>query len=202
MVCGWLGCLDIVALYSLRAELNPRVYLEVGSGFSTQFARRAISDHGLRTRIISIDPRPRADVDDVCDEVIRRPLEDVDLTVFDRLGAGDAVFVDGSHRSFTNSDATVMFLDVLPGLESGVHVGFHDIRLPDDYPPEWWHRFYSEQYLLAAYLLAEGTKFDITFPAWFIGGDEQLSQILAPLWNDGRLTGIVRDGSSFWIRMR
>ncbi len=32
----------------------------------------------------------------------------------------------------------------------------HDIFLPDDYPPEWADRYYSEQYLLAAWLLGGG----------------------------------------------
>lgn len=50
---------------------NPATYLEVGSGNSTRFARRAITVHGLRTRIVSIDPEPRAVVDELCDEVVR-----------------------------------------------------------------------------------------------------------------------------------
>ena len=54
---GWLGGLDIVTLYSLIADLNPRHYVEIGSGSSTQFARRAIDDHSLRTEM---SPRCRS----------------------------------------------------------------------------------------------------------------------------------------------
>jgi hypothetical protein len=57
-------------------KLNPKRYIEVGSGNSTKYVRRAISDHGLRTKIISIDPHPRAVIDTICDEVIRERLED------------------------------------------------------------------------------------------------------------------------------
>ncbi|MCU1450946.1 MAG: hypothetical protein JWP02_3116, partial [Acidimicrobiales bacterium] len=67
--------LDAVALYSLLALNNPPRLIEVGSGNSTKFARRAIRDHGLRTTITSIDPEPRAEVDDLCDQTIRGQLE-------------------------------------------------------------------------------------------------------------------------------
>ena len=57
----WLPVLDAAALYCLIAQKRPRYYVEVGSGNSTRFAARAIADHGLATRIVSIDPQPRAD---------------------------------------------------------------------------------------------------------------------------------------------
>src|SRR5262249_704544 len=40
--CGWLSPLDLMVLYSLVASNHPKQYLEVGSGCSTKFARRAI----------------------------------------------------------------------------------------------------------------------------------------------------------------
>ena len=63
-----------------------------------------------------------------------------------------------------NSDVAVFFLDILPNLAPGVVVHIHDVFLPDDYPPQWIERYYSEQYLLACYLLAESTKFDVILP--------------------------------------
>ncbi len=135
----------------LRAfEFRPKRFVEVGSGDSTRSAsrRRSIRDHSLPTLITSIDPTPRAEIDKLCDFVIRKPLEEVELDVFDELGPGDFLFIDGSHRSFSNSDVTVAFLDVLPRLRAGVVVHFHDIFWPYDYPPEWADRYYSEQYLL------------------------------------------------------
>jgi hypothetical protein len=90
---------------------------------------------GLETSITSVDPEPRREVDALCQHTIRRPLEEVDVAVFDNLQPGDIVFMDGSHRVFTNSDSTVFFLDILPRLGDGVVVGIHDIFLPFDYPP-------------------------------------------------------------------
>jgi hypothetical protein len=200
-VNGWLPGLDSAALYTFLARGNPRTYLEVGSGNSTKFARRAIADHGLRTRLVSIDPSPRAEVDALCDEVVREPAESVNLGVFDRLEEGDILFVDNSHRCLQNSDATAMFLDVLPRLKPGVLVEFHDICLPDDYPPEWFERFYSEQYLLAAYLLAPGSRVDTVLPNHFVSRDPELCRVLDALWDDPRLPGVKHQGgSSFWLR--
>ncbi len=51
-VNGWLPALDSASIYGLLAAGNPQVYLEVGSGNSTKFARRAIRDHHLKTKII------------------------------------------------------------------------------------------------------------------------------------------------------
>ncbi len=198
--CGWLPPLDLVALYSLLCLNNPGKYYEIGSGCSTKFARRAILDCSLQTKIVSIDPKPRTQVESICDQVIRKPLEDLSLSTFDDLKTNDILFVDGSHRCCMNSDVTVMFLDVLPKLPSGVLVEFHDIFLPYDYPFEWRKRFYSEQYLLGTYILAEGNKLDIVLPNAYISWDAELSKVLYPLWN---MLGVkAGPGGSFWIRTR
>ncbi|HKB15052.1 MAG TPA: class I SAM-dependent methyltransferase [Planctomycetota bacterium] len=199
---SWFSGIDPLSLYCFLAIQNPARYLEVGSGYSTMFARQAIRDHGLRTVITSIDPCPRAGIDALCDETVRQPLEDADLSVFSGLRSGDIVFVDNSHRVFMNSDATVVFLDVIPALAPGVLIGVHDIMLPNDYPPDWGERYYSEQYVLAGYILAEGTKFDIALPSTYVGMDAKLREILAPIWSHPKLPNITPSGSSFWLRMR
>lgn len=198
---GWLPGLDAAAIYGFLCLNNPCRYFEIGSGNSTKFARQAIKDYHLRTAITSFDPYPRAEIDAICDRTIRQPIEEVDLHIFDELEAGDILFVDHSHRVFMNSDATVVFLEILPRLKSGVLVEFHDIMLPFDYPFEWkdWH--YSEQYVLAAYLLAEGNKFDIVLPNVFVSSDPELRDVLSPLWQDHRLQGIETHGASFWIQI-
>ena len=196
---GYLSGLDAAALYATLAFSNPGRYVEVGSGNSTRFARRAIRDHGLRTRITSIDPRPRVEIDSIADEVLRAPLEETDLKWVTGLGAGDVLFIDGSHRCFMNSDVTVAFLEVLPRLPAGVRVHIHDIFLPYDYPPEWTEHHYSEQYLLAAYLLGGASGTRITLANTFVSRDPELSPLLDPLWNGIGDAGIDRHGCSFWM---
>ena len=196
---GYLPRLDAVALYGFLVKHNPSRYVEIGSGHSTKFARRAIRDHGLQTKILSIDPAPRARIDDLADEVIRRPLEDLDLASLRALEAGDILFYDGSHRCLMNSDVTVFFLEVLPGLKPGVLVHIHDVTLPHDYPPHYIRRYYSEQYLLAAYLLARKAPFEIVLANAFICQDAKLSAIMEPLWQELQLDR--PGGCSFWLRM-
>jgi hypothetical protein len=201
-VNGWLPGLDAVAIYGFLCLHNPSRYFEIGSGNSTKFARRAIADQGLRTKITSFDPYPRAEIDAICDRLIRQPLEEVDLHIFAELEAGDILFVDHSHRVFTNSDATVVFLEIFPRLKPGVLVEFHDILLPFDYPLAWKERYYSEQYVLAAYLLAEGNTFDILLPNVFVNNDQELRQVLFPLWQDPKMQDVETHGVSFWIQRK
>jgi hypothetical protein len=199
---GWMPALDGVSLYCLLALHKPNYYVEVGSGNSTKFARRAIADHGLPTQIISIDPRPRAEVNEICDQVIRRPVECVEPDLFDMLGRNDILYIDNSHRVFMNSDVTTLFLDVIPRLKPGVLVEVHDVFLPYDYPAAWSERYYSEQYLLAAYLLAHGHTFDIVLPNTFISDDPELRTVLSPLWATERMRNVERYGCSFWARTK
>jgi hypothetical protein len=199
-VNGWITGLDSVALYGMLAVHDPATYLEIGSGTSTKFARKAIRDHGLRTRIVSIDPLPRSSTDAICDQIVRYPLEDADLSVFDQVRPGDVVFMDGSHRALQNSDVCVFFLEVLPELPPGVLVHVHDIQLPDDYPWDWAPRYYSELYMLAAHLLADGGRTEVVLPNYFICKDPELSLVLQPLWSKLGLEGTDASGVGFWFR--
>lgn len=200
-VNGFLPGLDGAALYAFTRDRTPRHYLEIGSGNSTKFVARAKRDGALDTTIVSIDPEPRDTVDQLCDELIRRPLETAGLDPFTTLEPGDIVFFDGSHRVFMNSDATVFFLDVLPTLPSGTLVGVHDIFLPDDYPPQWSGRHYSEQYLLAAYLLADCHWLTPYLPAWYVSGHPDLGGRLNRLWEDPRFRDVQRHGGTFWMHV-
>ena len=192
--------LDAVALYGMLRRHDPGRFVEIGSGNSTKFARRAVRDGGLRTRIVSIDPEPRAEIDPVCDTIIRRRLEDADLSLFSDLEAGDIVFMDGSHRVFQNSDATVFFLEIVPRLRPGVLIHVHDVFLPSDYPPDWTDTFFSEQYLLAAFLLGKAPQLEPVLPNYFVTQDDELNGLLTPLWSDRKLGGLRRDARSFWAR--
>lgn len=140
---------------------RPATFMEIGSGTTTKFARWAIDRFSPGARIVSIDPQPRAEIDQVCDEIIRAPLEETDLSVFDSIRPGDVLFMDGSHLCFQNSDVTVFFLEVLPALPEGVTVGIHDIFWPLDYPPTFLNRHYNEQYMLGAYMLGRGERFKL-----------------------------------------
>lgn len=191
--------LDACALYAFLRSRDPALYIEIGSGLSTRFAARAKRDGGLRTMIVSIDPEPRQPIDSLCDMRIAEPLEEVDLGIFRGLVKGDVVFLDGSHRAFMNSDAVVFALDVLPDLAPGVLAGIHDVFLPDDYPLDWAERYYSEQYLLAAWLLAEGTRVRPVLASHHVCTSPLLNTRWRGVWSS--IAEGNPYGSSFWIEM-
>ena len=194
--------LNAATLYAFPALFGARRYLEVGSGHSTRFVRRGARDHGLALDITSIDPAPRAQVDALCDRVIRRPLEDLGPAVVDELEANDILMIDASHRVLQNSDVTVVFLEILPRLRPGVLVYIDDIYLPLDYPPEWHGHWYSEQYLLGVLLLADaGRRYEVLLPCTFIGADPSLRAAVDALWERvGR--GHQGYGNGLWLRVR
>ncbi len=198
---AWYPPLDGLVLTGFLRDLNPARFVEIGSGVSTKFARRAVRLYGLRTKLTSIDPEPRNQIDRLCDAVIRSPLERCDPAQFDGLEAGDIFFLDSSHRSFQGSDVTVFFLDILPRLKPGVVVHIHDIYLPDDYISGHVHRLWNEQYLLATALLFGASRFEILFPAWFVGRDPQLRAHALGRLFAGRLAGLEPYGAGFWLRV-
>lgn len=197
----WFPPFDAMSLYGFLVERAPPKLVEIGSGTSTKFARQAILDHGLSTKIISIDPQPRSEIDAICDVIVRSPLEDAPRDEFQSLTSSDMVFFDGSHRSFQNSDVTVFFTEILPALPSGILVGIHDIFLPADYPPEWAKRFYSEQYLLACWLLA-GDRLQVELPVWYCSSDPELNSILDRLWKSPNLVDCNIAGGAFWFTVK
>ena len=198
-VNDWMPPFDAISIYGFLVRRNAPRYVEIGSGMSTKFARRAIRDCGLPTNITSVDPFPRSEIDAICDEVIRRPLEEMDLSLFSTLGDGDVVVFDGSHRSFQNSDVTVFFLEVLPVIPPGVLVGIHDIFIPDDYPEAFQDRMYNEQYQLSCCLLF-GSAIRIELPVHYCTRTKHLHRRLQPIWDLPPLATARHVGGMFWLR--
>lgn len=198
---GFLPGLDIIGIYTMLAEFKPKKYIEIGSGNSTKVAYKAKQEQQLSTEIISIDPMPRAEIDQLADAVIRQPFETIDLNLLYTLDENDILFVDNSHRILPNSDAMVFFMDILPKLKKGVIVHIHDVYLPYDYPQFMCDRFYSEQYGLAFYLLANPTKYETLLPNFFIAEDAALAATIAPIWQHENLSHVEKHGGSFWLRI-
>ncbi|MEE8274995.1 MAG: class I SAM-dependent methyltransferase [Alphaproteobacteria bacterium] len=154
----WFPRLDAAVAYAMVRRLRPRRIVEIGSGHSTRFLARAVADGGLATAITAIDPAPRASLAGLAVELLRIPLDRVGEMLLAGLAAGDVLFVDSSHILVPGSDVDRVLNHVLPALPAGVHIHFHDIFLPDDYPAEWAWRGYNEQLGVAALLSGRGCR--------------------------------------------
>jgi hypothetical protein len=94
-------------------------------------------------------------------------VQDSGDTPFAHLADGDFLVVDSSHKMAPGSDVELLMHHVLPVLPAGVHVHFHDVFLPDDYPHAWAWRRYSEQAAVAD--LISGATYAIEFSsAWLV----------------------------------
>ncbi len=204
---GLFESVDAEVLYALVRHLKPRRVVEIGSGFSTLLILRAAAanaaeGHPLALR--SIEPYPREFLVQLAQagsiDLVRQPVEKVDLAAFDDLSAGDILFIDSTHALRTGGDVQRELLEIVPRLASGVYVHLHDIFLPGDYPREWVmrrHWFWSEQYLLQAFL-AFNRDFEVVLANAFLRSrhPEVLSGLI-PSYGATRA-----EPGSFWIRRK
>jgi hypothetical protein len=161
----WFPRLDAAAAYAMVRRFRPRRIIEVGSGHSTRFLARAAADGATGTRITAIDPAPRATLSGLAIETLRMPVQQAGTAPFAVLEAGDFLCIDSSHKLAPGSDVEMLLEQVLPALPQGVHVHFHDIFLPDDYPSAWAWRRYNEQAAVGALLAS--SRYEIEFAsAW------------------------------------
>lgn len=152
----WFPRLDAAMAYTMVRALRPRRIVEAGSGHSTRLLARAVADGGLDSRILAVDPAPRADLAGLAGVELRRcTVQEAGEAPFRALRPGDLLAIDSSHVLMPGTDVDMLFNRILPDLPAGVLVQVHDIFLPDDYPQAWAWRGYNEQ-LAVAPLLASG----------------------------------------------
>jgi hypothetical protein len=151
---------DAIILFCALNCYRPARMIEIGSGFSTCVT---LDTNRLflnsKTKVTSIEPHAKL-LRDLTDRshdqitIIESKLQDIDLEVFDQLGAGDILFIDSTHISKTGSDVNCAIFELLPRLRPGVIVHIHDIYLGYEYPDVWLRegRAWNESYLLRAFL--------------------------------------------------
>jgi hypothetical protein len=170
---------DAILLYCMMRFLRPHRVIEVGAGYSSC----AILDTNELFFENSIDctfiePAPQLlrslltiqDLERIA--LVEKPLQEVDSEIFAALQANDILFIDSSHVAKIDSDVNHIFFRILPLLNSGVYIHFHDIFYPFEYPLDWIYegRAWNETYLLRAFL-QYNRQFEIqlfnTFIDWF-----------------------------------
>jgi Methyltransferase domain len=194
---------DAEVLYSLIRHLHPSSVLEVGSGHSTRFASAAIQRNaaeGFGGRHVCIEPYESEWLEELDIELIRTPVEDLDVAEFRGLQSGDILFIDSSHVLRPQGDVLFLIHEVLPHLPAGVFIHIHDVFTPRDYPLEWIARrwLWTEQYVVEA-LLADSSRYEVTLAVNHLFHEHRDSLNRAcPILE--RQPG--KPPSSFWIRVR
>lgn len=152
---------DAECLYSMIRLCKPKRIIEIGSGYSTLMARKAIEQNRLEDSAYQclhqcIEPYEMQWLDGVKGiEVIRQKVEEVDQSLFRLLAGNDILFIDSSHVIRPQGDVLTECLEILPALNKGVLVHIHDIFTPCDYLDQWLLeevKLWNEQYLLEAFL--------------------------------------------------
>jgi hypothetical protein len=146
--------------YQLIRSIKPKRIFEVGSGNSTLMAIKAIrknheQEPNYKCKHVCIEPYEMPWLEETGVSVVRKKIEDIELSFFSELEENDILFIDSSHIIRPQGDVLFEYLELLPTLNKGVIVHVHDIFSPKNYPKQWLEdeiRFYNEQYLLEAFL--------------------------------------------------
>jgi hypothetical protein len=165
------GCAAVT--HSLIRLNKPKKVIEIGSGLSTKVIAAAVRRNRSERvfgEFIVVDPFADKAIEslDGVARVITAPAEQMEINEFASLSAGDVLFVDSSHTVRIGGDVNFLILDVLPILRQGVLVHFHDIPMPFEYSPAYYHNpgfrvFWTESYLLQAFLIFNET-YEVLLP--------------------------------------
>ncbi len=160
---------DGIILYSMIRHFEPKRIIEIGSGHSSMVM---LDTNELffnnQINLTFIEPYPEKlyslmkEWDKKETTVVKSEVQQVSLDVFEKLEAGDILFVDSTHISKTGSDVNFILFEILPVLKSGVLIHFHDVFYPFEYTKEWVFqgRNWNEDYILKAFLMYND-KFEI-----------------------------------------
>jgi len=158
---GYYSYSDAILLYCMIRHLKPKKIIEAGSGFSSSVTLDTNEKFmGNAINCIFIEPYPARlesllknnDRENVT--IHKKRLQEVPIEVFKGLGENDILFIDSTHVAKFNSDVNYVIHDILPILAHGVHIHFHDVFFPFEYPQKWLleGRAWNEQYMLRAFL--------------------------------------------------
>ena len=159
------GCAALT--HCIIRNYKPKTIIEFGSGNSSKVIASAIKKNiteqkSSKVNYIIIDPFPsnlikRNEIESIS-KLYEKKAENIELKIFKALQKNDILFVDSSHVVRTGSDVNFAILDILPILNPGVIVHFHDIPMPFEYNKLYFTTpdfrvFWTESYLLQAFLI-------------------------------------------------
>lgn len=161
---------DAFAYWGMVSEYKPQRIIEVGCGYTSALALDALDILRLESVCTFIDPFPEllkrvAAPIDPRHRIIEDRVQSLNPSIVDELGKNDFLFIDSSHVVKTGSDVHFEIFELLPRLNRGVIVHFHDMFYPFEYPKNWIideRKSWNELYFLRAFLMYN-TKFEILY---------------------------------------
>ena len=195
---------DAIILHSMIRHFKPARIIEVGSGYSSAVM---LDTNQLffndKIDCTFIEPYTQVlesimqDKDRQNNIIIKDKVQNIDITLFDQLEAGDICFIDSTHVAKIGSDVNFLIFEILPRLKSGVIVHIHDIFYPFEYPSEWIYsgRAWNEIYILRAFL-EFNNKFEIILFNHFLG------QFYREKFINTIPDFFVNPGGSLWLRVK
>ncbi len=153
------GPIEADFLFAFISTLRPQRIVQIGCGVSTAICLMAAQEAGYTPEIVCIEPYPTPFLTKTSAAkaitLIQEKVENLDYSFLGPLEAGDLFFVDSSHALGPAGEVTRIVLEMLPRLNAGVRVHFHDIYFPYDYPGDLLSTalfFNHESTLLHAFL--------------------------------------------------
>ena len=193
--CGMFPPLDIIAAYCIVRSEKPARILEIGSGTSSHVTSRALKDNAFG-KMTCIDPQPRSSIAQLDITFIKRSLGESDAGAVENFDANDILFIDSSHLMYPGFDTDIEFNRMFPALPKGAIVHVHDIFLPEDYPPRWFNRRYSEQNALIGWILSG--YFEVIYPSYYVS--TQMERELGDVIGDLMPSVPSQNAGSIWLR--
>jgi hypothetical protein len=193
---------DGILLHCMLRHLKPRRIIEVGSGFSSALildTAELFFGDALELTVIDPDPQRLLSLIEERDRqrfrLVSQRLQDVDGREFETLGINDILFIDSTHVSKFDSDVNRLVFTILPTLASGVHVHFHDVIYPFEYPRDWFAlgRAWNEAYLLHAFL-QYNEKFRVVLMNTF------MERFHEEFFRESMPLCLKNPGGSIWLR--
>ncbi len=167
-----IGGIDAIMYYYMIRYFRPKTLIEVGAGYSTLIAAKACRANG-NVHFSTIEPYPMEFVQsgvEGLDELIEEKLQNIPLCFFEKLEENDILFIDSSHVCKAGSDVTYIFTNILPRLNKGVLIHFHDIFIPHELQEEWTQEeLWNEQYVLHSLLINAKNEYETIMPNYYLG---------------------------------
>lgn len=199
---GFFTLSDAFFLSAIIRTNKPKRIIEIGSGFSSGLmldVNEKVFNNTIE--ITMIEPFPerlysvisKNDTKNNSVHLIKNYVQDVELTLFKSLDKNDILFIDSSHISKVGSDLNYIMFKILPLLNKGVYIHFHDITYPFEYPKEWIENgiYWNEIYLLRAFLM-NNTNYSIeVFVNYLFNKNQEWFQEFIPDFN--------KEGGSLWL---